>query len=108
MAKKAKGKTDRKKKKAKPPINRALPGMEQARHTVLDSVCEALSAIAKRAAKAAADRNDEISRARSYMPKENVQVYKHHGIELAMFQGEVTIKAKTVKEPGTAKDDGEE
>ncbi len=102
MAKKKNGKPKR--SKPRPPRNRALPGMEQARHNVLDSVCEAIAKERKKKAKIVNIEKEELKRAKKYMEQENVTVYRRDGVELAVIPGESKVRARLVGEK-TADDD---
>jgi hypothetical protein len=97
-AKKTKAKTKattRKRTMLKQP---PLGGMEQARHTKLDKLCESVGDI--RETKNALQQNEDadIQAALDYMVKHDVQSYHHHGLEFVLRPGAYKLSVRKHKE----------
>ncbi|CAB4187273.1 hypothetical protein UFOVP1601_16 [uncultured Caudovirales phage] len=96
MAKKAKAEKTEKTPKSKP-----LPGMEEAIHTRLNTLCEQISETRAQVNQLRGEDNDLCRHALAYMHDNKVRTYRFAGVELARVPGEEKLRVRTSKEAAT-------
>lgn len=101
-----------KKRPAKPVTRRstpravALPGMEQAVHQRLNTLCASISDLRADMNQLRQEEGVDCQNALTYMHDRGITTYQHAGVELVRVPGAEKLRVRTSKEKATAETEG--
>lgn len=84
------------------PAAQPLPGMEQARNTKLDKLCESIGEVRDGLATLRGHEKEDVQAALTEMIRGDVGSYRHAGVELVRVAGEEKLRVRTTGEDASA------